>query len=263
MSGLEVWRLRAVRGDVEVLDDVSFVARAGALVGLVGPNGAGKSTLLRVLAGVLPAASGTVTLDGERVSGIRPLDRARKIALFEQESLWDPGLRVEEVVALGRIPYRSAWGIDPHEHEVVQRCMQRTGVAAFAARPFSELSGGERQKVLLAKSLAQRPRLLLLDEPSNHLDIGAQLAMMKLITEIAVEGVTTVAVLHDLNLAAAFCQHLIVLHKGRVVAEGAPGTVLASPEVAAAYDVRLATLTNPLTRATLIAAADREGDGER
>lgn len=219
-----------------ILDGVSLTPQPGSVTGLLGPNGSGKSTLLRLLSGVLSPASGVVTLDG------RPLDDwgrravARRVAVVEQHSDTLVELTVLDVVRLGRIPHRRAWTpATAADEEAVRSALERTGLTDRADQPWHTLSGGERQRVQIARALAQEPRELLLDEPTNHLDIHHQLDLLNLIVELPV---TSVVALHDLNLAAMYCDQIVVLRGGRVVAAGTPGDTLTEPLIADVYGVR-------------------------
>jgi iron complex transport system ATP-binding protein len=239
-TGLRAERVTRTAGGTLILDGVSLTPRPGTVTGLLGPNGSGKSTLLRLLAGVVSPASGVVTLDA------RPLDQvgrravARRVAVVEQQAETQVALTVHDVIRLGRIPHRRSWTpASPAGEEAVREALDRTGLTAKAHRSWHTLSGGERQRVQIARALAQEPRELLLDEPTNHLDIQHQLSLLALVTEL---GVTSVIALHDLNLAAMYCDRLVVLSQGRVVACGSPYEVLTEDLIGDVYGVR-ATVT--------------------
>ena len=240
-----------------VVDGIDATPPAGALTGLLGPNGAGKTTLLRLIAGVLPPAAGSVLVDDDVTGSPVPVDslprrrRARRIALLEQESSATVPLLVREVVALGRVPYRSWWGADPDEG-TVDRALAAADASHLAGRAWGSLSGGERQRVHIARALAQEPELLLLDEPTNHLDVNAQLSLLAFVRTL---GTTTVAALHDLNLAASFCDHVLVLSSGRLAAAGPPERVLTPELVRAVYQVDADVLVHPRTGRPVIAFA--------
>ncbi|SES35893.1 iron complex transport system ATP-binding protein [Streptomyces sp. yr375] len=237
-AGLRAERVSYSVGGTLILDGVDITPRPGTVTGLLGPNGSGKSTLLRLLAGVLAPASGAVTLDG------RPLDRvgrravAQRVAVVEQQADTQVALSVLDVVRLGRVPHRRAWSPASAEDEAaVRSALARTGLTDKADRRWHTLSGGERQRVQIARALAQQPRELLLDEPTNHLDIQHQLGLLTLITELRL---TSVVALHDLNLAAMYCDRLVVLRQGGVVACGSPRDVLTETLIADVYGVRAA-----------------------
>ncbi len=233
-----------------VVDGVDATPPAGHLTGLLGPNGAGKTTLLRLIAGLLPPEKGAVLVDdGTPVHAIARRTRAQRIALLEQESTSTVPLSVREVVSLGRIPYRSLWGSDPDD-AAVDRALRSAQADHLADRPWSSLSGGERQRVQIARALAQEPDLLLLDEPTNHLDVSAQLSLLAFVRDL---GTTSVAALHDLNLAAAFCEHVLVLADGHLAAAGHPGDVLRPDLLREVYGVEADVLTHPRTGRPVIA----------
>jgi iron complex transport system ATP-binding protein len=246
--GLRAGRVGRRAGGRLVVDGVTLAPRPGETVGLLGPNGSGKSTLLKLLAGVLGPSAGVVTLDG------RPLDRvgrraaARRIATVDQHAHTQNELTVRDVVALGRIPHRRPWSAaSADDGRAVAAALERTGLTGLAGRSWHTLSGGERQRAQIARALAQEPRELLLDEPTNHLDIQHQLDLLELIAGLPV---TTVVALHDLNLAALYCDRLLVLADGRAVAEGTPGEVLTPALIEQVYGVR-AEVTDDRGRPTI------------
>lgn len=230
-----------------VIDDVDCTVESGTIGAVVGPNGAGKSTLLHLIAGILPADSGSARLGADRIEELTRRNRARRIALAAQQVDGEVDLTAVEVVLLARIPHIPRLGSPSrHDHDVASAALRRVGAEQFAARRFGELSGGERQRVLLARALAQDPALLLLDEPTNHLDIRAQLETLDVMRSLATEGLTILAALHDLALAAAYADTVIVLSAGRVVAAGPPAATLTPELIAEVYGVR----------ADVLAAAD-------
>ncbi|WP_240645897.1 ABC transporter ATP-binding protein [Georgenia sp. SYP-B2076] len=236
---LDVAALTLAVGPARILTGVDASVPAGAVSAVVGPNGSGKSTLLRVLVGALAPDTGTVLLSGRDLGRLARRERARSLALVEQDAAADVSHDVLDVVLLGRTPHRPRWGADSAtDLDIARRALARTGATALAGRDFATLSGGERQRVHLARALAQEPRLLLLDEPTNHLDVGAQLAVLGLARELAADGVTVLAALHDLNHALRYCDHVLVLDAGRVVAAGDPREVLTDGLVGDVYGVR-------------------------
>ncbi|THC53970.1 ABC transporter ATP-binding protein [Streptomyces sp. A1499] len=235
-GGLRAERVAREAGGRLVVDGVSLAPPPGATVGLLGPNGSGKSTLLRILAGVLAPASGVVALDGHPLRDTPRRTVAQRIAVVEQHATTQVDLTVRDVVRLGRIPHRRAWSSpSPDDERAVTEALTRTGLADRAAQSWHTLSGGERQRVQIARALAQEPRELLLDEPTNHLDIQHQLDLLTLVAELPV---TSVIALHDLNLAAMFCDHLLVLKDGTAHAAGTPAEVVTEELIAEVYGVR-------------------------
>jgi iron complex transport system ATP-binding protein len=218
-----------------VLDAVDLTAPAGAVTGLVGPNGSGKSTLLRVLAGTDPPDAGDVRLSGAAPVATRR-DRARAVAVMEQDGASDTDLTVADVVALGRLPHRGRLSpASPEDAAVCARALATVGLTGTEHRRWRTLSGGERQRVHVARVLAQQAGVLLLDEPTNHLDVQHQ---HELLTLLARTGTTVVVVLHDLALAARYCDRLLVLHEGRAVAAGTPQAVLTARTLREVFGVR-------------------------
>jgi iron complex transport system ATP-binding protein len=253
---LDLSRVRFDRAGRTIIDGVDATLPRGALTALIGPNGAGKSTLLHLIAAVEHADEGELRLDGTLLGGMRRRDRARIVALAEQQAEVDGRLTVAASVALGRTPHLGAFGIaGPRDRAVIDAALAAVGAAAFADRPLDSLSGGERQRVTLARAIAQEPALLLADEPTNHLDLGSQFVALDLLAGLARDGLTVVAALHDLSHAAAYADHVVVLAAGRVVAAGPPADVLTSELVHDVYGVRAEVVTHPLTGRPLIAVA--------
>jgi iron complex transport system ATP-binding protein len=256
-NSLRAERIAFSRGRSLIIDGIDCTVPAGSVGALLGPNGAGKSTLLHVIAGVERADAGTARLGERDLAALRRRDRARLVALAEQEVTDAAGLRVDEVVMLGRTPHLGTFaGPGAHDRLVVDRSLEDTGVAHLADRDYASLSGGERQRVNLARALAQEPELLLLDEPTNHLDIRAQLATLGLLRELARGGLTVLAALHDLSLAAAYADHVIVLASGRVVAAGEPHAVLTPELIREVWGVEASVIEHPVTGRPLIAFSD-------
>ncbi|MFG2335027.1 ABC transporter ATP-binding protein [Streptomyces yangpuensis] len=228
-----------------LLHGIDLTARPGETVGVVGPNGSGKTTLLRCVYGTLRATAGRVLLDGADADRLTVKERARRVAVVPQDASGTFGLTVREVVAMGRSPHKRFWEQDgPDDARRIADALETVGAAPFTARRFDELSGGERQRVLVARALVQDPGLLALDEPTNHLDIRYQLEVLGLVRALPA---TSLLVLHDLNLAAAFCDRLYVLAGGRVAASGPPREVLTEELLAEVYGVRARVEVHPDT----------------
>ncbi|GAB4106275.1 ABC transporter ATP-binding protein [Micromonospora taraxaci] len=219
-----------------ILAGVALTAEPGVTVGLLGPNGSGKSSLLRLLAGLTRPESGRVLLDDVALRAIPRRALARRIAVVTQQVATDVEMSALEVVLLGRIPYRPRIaGVGAADLDLARRALAEAGLAGFEQRRWSSLSGGERQRVDLARALVQEPDLLLLDEPTNHLDIRHQLELLRFLAE---STSTVVVTLHDLNLAAQYCDRLVLLCSGRVVAAGTPVEVLTASRIEQVYQVR-------------------------
>ncbi|RNL64898.1 ABC transporter ATP-binding protein [Nocardioides marmoriginsengisoli] len=245
-------------GGRTIIDDISLSVRPGTVTGLLGPNGSGKSTLLNVVAGLRSPAAGRVLVDGRDLHRMRPRLRAQQVAYVEQHATTGLDLSVREVVELGRIPHRGRWRAGEDGAGRLAEAMRLARIDQLADRAWQTLSGGERQRTQLARALAQEPSLLLLDEPTNHLDLGHQIDFM---TTVRGLGITTIAALHDLELAAAFCDRLVVLQDGGVVASGAVADVLTSELVAEVYGVEATIEAHPRTgRPHLVWHGVRVGD---
>ena len=219
-------------GRADFLVAVSVTVHPGECWAIIGPNGAGKSTLLRLMAGLLRPRAGCIRLAGQDLSTIANRGRARRIAFVPQQPPSDLDLTVREIVLMGRFPHRS-YGLfeSVEDHRVADRAMELTETEAFADRPIATLSGGEAQRVHLAAAMAQSPELLLLDEPTASLDIQYQLGIFEILRQRAeVDAIAVVVVTHDVNLAARFCSHVLLLDAGRQVATGSPAQVI-TPEV--------------------------------
>ncbi|WP_455353507.1 ABC transporter ATP-binding protein [Streptomyces sp. SYSU K217416] len=237
-------------GGHRLLDSVDLTAAPGETVGIVGPNGSGKTTLLRCVYGALRPTRGRVLLDGDDLRALPPKARARKIGCVPQDGHAGFELTVRDIVAMGRSPHKRFWEPDTaSDHGLVHDALTRVGIRALADRAFTALSGGERQRALVARALVQQPALVVLDEPTNHLDIRYQLEVLSLVRDL---GTTNLLALHDLNLAAYYCDRLYVLDGGRVVASGTPKDVLTEDLLAAVYGVTAEVSTHPTTGAPTV-----------
>jgi len=224
-------------GAKPVLRGLDLSVAAGEFVGLIGPNGAGKSTLLRAVLGLLPF-TGEILLDGDDTAAMKARRRALKVAYLAQEREIAWAVPVETVVALGRAPHRPGFAAPTEaDRAIVDEAMRRMDVTSFRHRIATELSGGEKARVLAARALAQDTPLLLADEPTAGLDPSHQIALMRLFGELAASGRGVVASLHDLGLAARWCSRLVLLDNGRIVADGRPGEVLTPQTLRAVYGV--------------------------
>ena len=232
-------------GKYPILSGVGLEVPEGEMLALVGPNGTGKSTLLRTLAGLLPIPSGRVLVAGRDLVKLSPLERARTLAMVGQQEETPADLRVAEVVALGLLPHRPPWsGGGRKERNAVAEALEQVSMTAYANRGFHQLSGGEQRRVLLARGLAQRTELLLLDEPTNHLDIRHQHALLRMVRGL---GRTVIAAIHDLDLAATYFDHIVVLNDGGVAADGKPSEVLTPELVGDVFGMAASMVTDPAT----------------
>lgn len=239
MSTVVATGVVAALGARTVLHGVDARLAQGDLLGVIGPNAAGKSTLLRVLAGLAPPRAGTVTLDGRPIASWPAGGRARRIAWLGQDRECNWPITVREVVGLGRLAHHQGFArAAPEDRIAVARALERVGLAGLAERPASDLSGGERARVMLARALAVEAPVLLADEPTAGLDPAHQLEVMGLLRALADAGTAVAVVVHDLTLAARHCTGLLLLHEGRVIATGRPGEVLTASALRAGFAIR-------------------------
>ncbi|MEO3389433.1 ABC transporter ATP-binding protein [Mesorhizobium sp. CAU 1741] len=237
MSLLRITDLRASLGGRSVLNGVSLAIGAGEFVGLIGPNGAGKTTLLRAILG-LTASSGVIELDGRATSAMSARERARLVSYLPQEREIAWPVSVRRLVELGRAPHLPAFArVSAADVDAVDRAIQRMEIGAFANRPATELSGGEKARVVIARALAQEAPLMLADEPTAGLDPAHQISLMRVFSGLAQEGGSVVACLHDLGLAARWCTRLVLLDAGTIAADGAPGAVLSPDRLRDVYNI--------------------------
>ena len=243
-----------------LLQGVSLRADRGQFVGLIGPNGAGKSTLLRAMSGALRYRSGAIRLEGAELKDLSSKDVASGVALVPQIAPYTHGFTAIELVLMGRYPHLGRFQIEGKEDDRIARdAMRLTETEQFADRTLDTLSGGERQRVFVARALAQQPRILLLDEPTSNLDVLHQLKVLGLVRKLVDDGLTAVAAIHDLSMAARYCDQLVLLSDGRVVAEGLPDKVLVPETIESAFGVKSAVYRDPVTGSlaiSLIGPAD-------
>lgn len=236
------------RKEKTILENISFSANQGELIGIIGPNGAGKSTLLKTLRGLLEPLAGKVFIAGRESAKISGREFALRAGFLQQNLEVSFGYTVKDIVMTGRYPYLPWWANEKEEDEkIVDACMRYTGVEQLAQRPLHMISGGQRQRALLAKVLAQQTPILLLDEPTAGLDIFYIEEIFRLCKELSKAGKTVIMVVHELSVAAKFCSRLLLAGKGRIVADGAPKEVMTSDNLTEAYEVPMGVAENPLT----------------
>ncbi|NUB45954.1 ABC transporter ATP-binding protein [Fertoebacter nigrum] len=239
------------RGRADILSDITFAVPQGQIIAICGANGAGKSSLLRLIYRHQAPRRGTVRLMGRDIWLMGAPEAARHLAAVLQEQPTDFALTARQIVALGRLPHRKGWaaglsGPGGEDATIISAAIRRMDLGAMADRAFGTLSGGERQRVMVARALAQEPRVIVLDEPTNHLDIRHQLELLALLKGL---GLTVIATLHDLTLAAEFAERVLILREGRILADGPPDTALTEANLALAFNVH--------------ARIDRTGDAPR
>lgn len=230
---LATQNLSAGYANKRVLDNLSLTLPEGKIVALLGPNGCGKSTLLKCFSRLLIPQSGTLSLSGENIEQISARSLAQKLAFLPQQHLVPEGITVKDLVGYGRSPWLSLWGrLGAKDRRLVAQAMEKTQISSLADMPLTSLSGGQQQRAFLAMVLAQDTPVVMLDEPTTYLDINHQVGLMQLLRELNEQGKTIVTVLHDLNQACRYCDYLVLLAKGKVVAQGEPREVM-KPELLA------------------------------
>ncbi len=244
---LEIKTLSVAYFEAEVLREVSLSVKSGEILALVGPNGAGKSTLVRAVSGVIPVRSGQVHMNGVELNRLGTMQRARYLAVVPQARELPGAYTVYQTVLLGRTPYLSWLGVPSQkDHAIVRLALERTYTAQLAERRVSDLSGGEQQRVLLARALAQDAPILLLDEPTTHLDLQHQSNLLNLVRQLCQDrNLTVLMVLHDLNIAGLYADRVALMDMGHILAVGAPEEVLTSEYLSSVYHVPVNVIPHP------------------
>ncbi|WP_422769145.1 ABC transporter ATP-binding protein [Plantactinospora sp. WMMC1484] len=256
---LRAERLRLAYGDRIVVDDLDLVVPAGRISVIVGANACGKSTLLRALARLLNPAAGSVQLDGRAIGSLPTRQVARQVGILPQAPVAPEGLTVVDLVGRGRSPHQTWWRQwSPEDERAVREALAATGVTELADRPVDELSGGQRQRAWIAMAVAQQTPVLLLDEPTTFLDLSHQIDVLDLVVDLnRRDGRTVVMVLHDLNQACRYADHVIAMKGGRIVAQGEPSRVITAELVEEVFDVRCEVRVDPLTGTPMIIPTSR------
>ncbi len=228
-----------------IVDGVTLDVEKGEFVGIIGPNGSGKSTLLKTVYRVLKASDGIITIDGRDISEMTLKESALKTSVVTQHNYYNFDFKAKDVVLMGRAPHKKSMEMDNNEdYKIVDDALERVGMTDFAERSFYTLSGGEQQRVVLARALAQQTGCMILDEPTNHLDVKYQLQLMDVVGSL---GVTVLAALHDLNIAAAYCDRLYLMKDGKVFTSGTPQEVLTEENILEVYGVKATVGISPNT----------------
>ena len=254
MVTLDICGVECYYGSVKVLENVSFTIGSGELVGLLGPNGSGKTTLLKAISGALRPKAGAVYLNEAEIFGMESREVARNIAVVPQNTDVNFDFTALDIVLMGRHPHLSRFKLEGEkELTVAKNAMELTNTWHLAERRISELSGGERQRVIIARALAQEPKVLLLDEPTTHLDINSQLEIMDLLKELCIQrGLILLTVFHDFNLAARYCDTIILLNKGKIVSIGRVDEALTSENIKKVFQVDAVVKKHPLTNSLYV-----------
>ncbi|MEX1021125.1 MAG: ABC transporter ATP-binding protein [Litorilinea sp.] len=264
ISALRAQAIDAAYGKLTILNGVDLHVGRGAVTALVGPNGSGKSTLLKVCTKLLAPRQGAVVLDGEDISRLSTREMAKRLAILPQGPVAPANLTVRDLVEQGRYaqvgPFRM---IRRQDHAAISRAIELVGLQALSDRDVDTLSGGERQRAWLALALAQETPILALDEPTTFLDIGHQLEVLELVRELnQSQGLTVLLVLHDLNHAASFADHMVVLNQGAIIASGSPWSIMHPPLLRQVFGVTASVISDPVTQKPLIIAHSSTTRGE-
>jgi iron complex transport system ATP-binding protein len=247
MSIIQARQLDIGYGATPVIQGLSFTPPTGQVTALIGPNGCGKSTLLKTFARILKPTKGELTLDGQAYAGLSARDLARQVAFLPQVLPTPEGVSVRQLVAYGRSPHNSLWGrMSGADQLQVAEAMQRMELDGLADRALADLSGGQRQRVWLAMVLAQDAAVVLLDEPTTYLDISHQVELLDLMRELAAQGKTVITVLHDINQACRYADHVAIMQRGKLVADGTPTQVVDADRIREVFDVQVQILREPV-----------------
>ncbi len=247
---LRINRVHGGYNRTDILKDISLDILENDFLGLIGPNGSGKTTLLRLATRIIKPSAGTIEFKGRDIQSIELKEFCRSVAFVSQELSSNFTFTVMEIVLMGRLPHQSRLGAETkHDRRIALDALELTDIAGLKNKYIDELSAGERQRVLIAKALAQEPGLFFLDEPPSHLDIGHQIQILDLLKRLNRNGkVTIVMVMHDLNLASDYCSRIALIHKGTIYREGTPQTVLTYQNIEPVYNTVVLVHTNPVTK---------------
>lgn len=256
---LKIEDIDANYGEVKILEGINFNAAGGELLGILGPNGSGKTTLLRIITRILKPLTGTILLDDREVMEMKAKEFSRNFAAVPQDTTIHFEFSALDVVLMGRNPHLGRLELESEKDiEIARRCMELTNCGHLAERPVTELSGGERQLVVIARALTQQPKVLLLDEPTSHLDINYQIEIMELLKHLTVnEGLIVIAVIHDLNLSAQYCDRLLLLCDRKIIAMGAQDEVLTATNIKTAFGADVLVERHALTNQSYILPVQR------
>jgi iron complex transport system ATP-binding protein len=252
-------------GNCWSLEGISFGLEKGELVGMIGPNGSGKSTLLRIMDGLIRTDTGEVLLLNRPISSYRRYEVARQIAMVPQESIFRFAFSAIEVVLMGRFAHRGLFPFEGKEDlEIARESMRLTGTLDLERRSIHELSGGEKQRVLIARALTQKAQFILLDEPTSQLDIRHKVEIFELIASLArTQGFGLVVVSHDISLAAQYCHRMLLLHEGRMFRIGSPDEVVTTDTISEVYQCPVMVDKNPITRTPRVTVLSRRAENNK
>ena len=246
MKAIEIKNIKFSYDTDEVIKDVSLILEQGEFLGVIGPNGAGKSTILRILCGILRPKQGKVLIFNKDIETISQKALAQQVGFVPQETPFALNFLVEDIIHMGRYPYLHPFQKEGEkDNDAVEHALQSADVLNFRKRPINSLSSGERQRVVIARSLAQEPKILLLDEPTSHLDIHHQYAIMELLKKLNSQGISIIIINHDLNLASLYCQRLILMHQGKIHSVGSPHALINEKIIKEVYGTQIKVILHP------------------
>jgi iron complex transport system ATP-binding protein len=246
---LEIKDLYFSYGNRQVLRGINLKVDKSKMIGIIGANGSGKTTLLKNISGYLKPEKGSVLIFGKNIKGLSVKERAKLIGYVPQDIIYDFDFTCYDIVMMGRIPYLRRFQTEGKEdREIVKEAMEMTNTWQFKDKLVKELSGGERQRVYIARALAQRPRILLMDEPVSHLDIKYQIEILSIAKELSSKGILVISVLHDINLASQFCDEIILIREGTIMAQGKPKEVITFENIKLGFSIDVQIFEDPFTR---------------
>ena len=253
MYAFEINNLEFGYGESLVLKGISFNVKSGEFISIIGPNGSGKSTLLKTLNRLYAIKNGSILIDGKDIDYYKSREMAKKVALVPQDTTLDYDFTVEEVVLMGRHPYKGRFEKeDDKDFDIIYEAMEMTNTLILKDRLITEISGGERQRVFIAKALAQKPSIILLDEPTSHLDINHQMDILNLLKTLNDRGTTIILVIHDINMAARYSDEILLLNHGEIQGKGTPEEVITMENIERAYNLKVAIEKNKYTNSTYL-----------
>lgn len=248
MDVLRVNKLYFSYGKTEVLKSIDFTINESMMVGIIGGNGSGKTTLLKSISGYLKPKSGNVFIAEKNIKDFSVKEKARYISYVPQEMPYDFEFSCYDLVMMGRIPFLKRFQSErKKDKEIVMDSMKITNTWQFRNKSIKDLSGGERQRVYIARALAQKPKILLMDEPVSHLDIKYQIEILSLVNRLSLKGILVITVLHDINLASQFCDKIFIMKEGQIMGSGSPKKVLTFDNIKSAFSIDVELLDNPIT----------------
>lgn len=258
MKELEVEKIKYGYGEKMVLNEISFSVKKGEFISILGPNGSGKSTLLKTLNNIYKPWEGKILVRGKNIKELKKKELAKNMALVLQDNSVDYEFTVEDIVLMGRHPHKGRFQReDENDYKIISESLEMTNTTELRHRKITELSGGERQRVMIAKALAQRASIILLDEPTSHLDINHQIEILKLLKDMNKKrGTTIILVIHDINLGVRYSDKIIILNKGKILDKGKPEEIITKKNIESVYNIKVAIDRNKHTGSLYVTPLD-------